>query len=118
MLGRLLGRLQIWLPCIHRYAKVWICAGPPEVTRVESHSIEPLRIFPQAKGVGVRENVAAMQALNHSEVTTYIARQPSVRHRMNILRPNPVADTKTRWIARWAFGRSAAMEQRFYVAVP
>ena len=23
-LGGLLGRLQIWLPCIHRYTKVWI----------------------------------------------------------------------------------------------
>src|SRR6478735_5348149 len=60
LLGRLLGRLQIRLPCIHRYAKVWICVGSPEITRVETHSVEPLRVFPLAKGVGVRENVATM----------------------------------------------------------
>src|SRR5215468_6311771 len=58
--GSLLGRLQIWLPCVHRYVKVWICGGAPEITRVEPYSIEPLRIFPLAKCVGVREDVAAM----------------------------------------------------------
>jgi hypothetical protein len=36
---------------------------------------------------------------------------------MDILRPNAVADTKACWITRGAFGRSAAMEHRFYVAV-
>jgi hypothetical protein len=37
---------------------------------------------------------------------------------MNILRLNAVADTKAGWITRGAFGRSAAIEQRFYVALP
>jgi hypothetical protein len=37
---------------------------------------------------------------------------------MNVLRPDAVADTKPCWITRGAFRRSAAMEQRFYVAVP
>ena len=59
-LGNLLGRLQVWLPCVHRYAKVWIRVSAPEITRVEPYSIEPLRIFPLAKRVGVREDVAAM----------------------------------------------------------
>src|SRR5262249_49766309 len=59
-LGNLLGRLQVWLPCVHRYAKVWICVRAPEITRVEPYSIEPLWIFPLAKCVGVREDVAAM----------------------------------------------------------
>jgi hypothetical protein len=59
MLGLIRSAL-LWLPCIHRYAKVWICVGPPEITRVESYSIDPLRIFPHAKCVAVREDVAAM----------------------------------------------------------
>src|SRR5215467_4837992 len=59
-LGNLLGRLQVWLPSVHRYAKVWFCVRAPEITRVEPYSIEPLRIFPLAKCVGVREDVAAM----------------------------------------------------------
>ena len=59
-LERLLGRLQISLPCVHRYAKVWICVGPPEIKRVETHTVEPLRVFTLAEGVAVRENVAAM----------------------------------------------------------
>jgi hypothetical protein len=59
-LGNLLGRLQVWLPCVHRYAKVWVCVRPPEIARVEPYSIEPLRIFTLAKCVGVREDVAAV----------------------------------------------------------
>src|SRR5215831_5937776 len=59
-LGGLLARLQIWLPCIHRYAKVSLCIGPPQIARVEPHSIEPLRILPLVECVGVREDVAAV----------------------------------------------------------
>ena len=55
----LLGRLQIWIPGVHGYLQVRIGVRAPEITRVEPHSIEPLGIFPPAKSVGVRENVAA-----------------------------------------------------------
>ena len=118
LLGRLLGRLQIRLPCVHRYTKVWICVRAPAVTRVEPHSVKPLRIFPLAKCVGVREDVAAVKALNHSKTTTYIARQPSMRRRMNILRPNAIADAKARRLARWSFRRPAETEHRFNIVAP
>jgi hypothetical protein len=66
----------------------------------------------------VGKDMTAMEALNHSGATTHVARQSRVRRRIDILRPDALANTKSRWIIRRAFGRSTAMKNCLHVALP
>src|ERR1700760_403901 len=84
----LVGGLQIRLPCVHRYFEHRISFRAPEIARIEAHGIEPLRILPLPQRVRVRENMTAAQPLDDADAASYVAGQPCVRRRMNVLCPN------------------------------
>src|SRR5262249_56436626 len=60
------------------------------------HGVDPLRIVALIERRAVGIDVAALHALDQSDMAAHVARQPRVRRRMDVLRAHAVADLEAR----------------------
>src|SRR5262249_53377247 len=104
------GRLQIGFPGVDRNFRGGVAPVTPQFAPVEAHGVKPLRILAGSRRIAVWKNVAADDALDRADVATHIARQASVRRRIDVLRTHLVARLERRCRIRLPFGRAAAMQ--------
>src|SRR5262245_14930811 len=79
------GALQIGLPRVDRDFGRRIAVRAPKLASIETHGVEPLRIFSRAGGVAVGKYMAAEHALDRADVPTHVSGQASMRRRIHIL---------------------------------
>src|SRR4051794_14562904 len=89
-----LGALEIRLECVDRHLQRGIGVGAPELTRVEYHRVEPLRIVAAVYRGRVRKNLRAVIALDDPDMPAHIARQAGVRDGIDVPAAHALADRK------------------------
>src|SRR5262245_30310934 len=105
--GSVSGPFKVVVPHVDIDAVLGLCLRAPQFARLEAHGIEVLRFLALPIGAGVRKHVDAMVPRYDTDPAARVTREPRVRRRIDVARPDALADAEIRDRGHIAFLRRA-----------
>src|SRR5581483_9268087 len=98
----LAGRLEVALPQVEVQRLARLAGAAPQLVAVEPHTVQRLRVLALAGDDGIREDVGAVDAVDHASPAAGVARQARMPHRLVAAGNHRVADGEPRRPRRFA----------------
>ena len=115
---RLTRRQQVALPEIDVDALVRLGRLAPQLARVEAHAVERLRLLAQAVGVGVGEDVDAVERVDHAALARARSAAAACGRRVDVARHAPRSPAREARRRRRSRGRTSCAIRRWRARAP
>src|SRR5262245_48756928 len=109
-----LDGLQVALPSIDGDGSGPIRRLAPQLLRREANRIEPLRLFAEPGGIGVRQHMRTVHLRHPTDAAANVARQPGVARGVEIAGKHALTNLEALWRLGGAFGWPTPGQDAFY----